>query len=115
TFLLRRNGRAAGATRSSVSSASRRWPLPALEPFGREIESAIGWDATILEASLTVVDPDLSCDPRTALFHLLKAHMLRCSLENADWLLIAVPDSRIGFYRRMFNMEILSGSERYPR
>jgi hypothetical protein len=48
------------------------------------------------------------------LFHLFKAHMLECSLEGADWLLVAVRESQIGFYRRMFNMEILSGTEAYP-
>jgi len=114
TFLLKRNGRVAGSTRASVSSGARRRPLPSLETFGREIEAAIGWNATIVEASLTVVDPQLPGDPREALFHLFKAHLLVCALENAQWLVTAVPESQIGFHRRMFNMEILSGSERYP-
>ena len=60
-----------------------------------------------------VVDPASAIDPKTALFHLFKAHMLQCASEDADWLIIAVRDSQIGFYRRMFNMEILSGAERY--
>jgi hypothetical protein len=115
TFLLTRHGRAAGTTRSSVSSAARRWPLPCIEPFAHEIESTIGWDATILECSLTLVDPELTGDARDAFFHLFKAQMLRCALEDGDWLLAAVPETQIGFYRRMLNMEILSGCERYPR
>lgn len=114
TFLLTRNGRAAGCTRSSVSSARRRWPLPAIEVFHREIEAAIGWERTLVEATLTLVDPDLAGDARVALFHLYKGQMLRCALDDADWLLAAVPESQIGFHRRMFNMEILSGSERCP-
>jgi len=113
TFLLKRNGRPAGTTRASVSSSERRWPLPSIEVFGREIEASIGWDATIVEASLTFVAPDLPDDPRESLFHLFKAHLLVCALERADWLVMAVPESQIGFHRRMFNMEILSGSERY--
>jgi hypothetical protein len=114
TFLLTRNGRAVGSTRSSVSSSSRRWALPAMEAFGREIESAIGLESTLVEASLMVVDPAASADPKTVLFHLFKAHMLQCAAENADWLVIGVRDTQIGFYRRMFNMEILSGAEKYP-
>jgi hypothetical protein len=114
TFLLSRNARPVGSTRSSVSSAKRRWALPAMEAFGREIETAIGLESTIVEASLMMVDPATSADPKTVLFHLFKAHMLQCAAENADWLIVGVRDSQIGFYRRMFNMEILSGAERYP-
>ncbi|MGZ5048757.1 MAG: N-acyl amino acid synthase FeeM domain-containing protein [Usitatibacter sp.] len=112
TFLLSRNGRLVGSTRSSVSSAQRRWPLPAGGAYASEI-AALGADATLVEASLMVVDPASALDPKTALFHLFKAHMLQCAAENADWLIVAVRDSQIGFYRRMFNMEILSGAERY--
>jgi hypothetical protein len=114
TFLLSRNGRPVGTTRCSVSSSSRRWALPAMEAFGREIEESIGLESTIVEASLTVVDPSTSADPKTALFHLFKAHMLQCAAENADWLVVGVRDTQIGFYRRMFNMDILSGAEKYP-
>jgi hypothetical protein len=112
TFLLSRNGRPVGSTRSSVSSARRRWPLPASDAYASEI-AALGADATMVEASLMVVDPAASTDPKNALFHLFKAHMLQCASENADWLIVAVRDSQIGFYRRMFNMEILSGAESY--
>jgi hypothetical protein len=112
TFLMSRNGRALASTRSSVSSARRRWPLPASDAYSTEI-AALGSDATIVEASLMVVDPASPMDPKTALFHLFKAHMLQCASENADWLILAVRDTQIGFYRRMFNMEILSGAESY--
>jgi hypothetical protein len=111
TFLLSRQGRPLGTTRLSVCTASRRWELPASAAFGHEIETAIGLDSTIVEASLTAVRPDTTQDPKDVLFHLFKAHMLRCALENADWLVTAVRESQIGFYRRMFNMEILSGAE----
>lgn len=114
TFILSRNGRPLGSTRSSVSSAARRWALPAMEAFSHEIEASLGLESTIVEASLMTVDPASAADPKTALFHLFKAHMLHCAAENADWLVVAVRDSQIGFYRRMFNMEILSGAERYP-
>jgi hypothetical protein len=114
TFLLTRNGRPVASTRSSVSSARRQWRLPAMEAFGREIEAGIGLDCKIVEASLVTVDPVATADPKTLLFHLLKAHMLHCAAEDADWLLVAVRDSQIGFHRRMFNMEILSGAETYP-
>jgi hypothetical protein len=112
TFLLMRNARPIASSRSSVSSARRRWPLPAGEVYAGEI-ATLGADATIVEASLMVVDPASQMDPKTVLFHLFKAHMLQCASENADWLVIAVRDSQIGFYRRMFNMEILSGAEEY--
>lgn len=115
TFLLTLRGRPAGSTRTSASSASRRWPLPSVESFRRPIEAAIGWDATIVEASFNVIDPALPGDSRDALFHLLRAPMRRCAVEDADWLIVAVPESQIGFHRRMFNMEILSGCEHCPR
>jgi len=114
TFLLSRNAAPLGSTRSSVSSANRRWLLPASEAFEHAIQSSIGLESTIVEASLMVVHPDSGLDPKGALFHLFKAHMLHCAMENADWLIVAVRDSQIGFYRRMFNMEILSGAEKYP-
>jgi len=115
TFLLTRRDRAAGCTRSSASAAGRHRPLPGGEVFRREIESAIGWDATIVESSLTLVDPGVQGDPRHVLIHLFKAQMLRCAIDGADWLIAAVPESQIGFHRRVFNMQILSGPERCPR
>lgn len=114
TFGLLRDGRMIATTRSSVSSASRRWPLPAHDGFSREIGASLGADSTVVEASLMVIDPAATADPKTALFHLFKAHMLHCASEGADWLIVAVRDSQIGFYRRMFNMEILSGAEQCP-
>jgi len=114
TFVLARNAKPVGTTRSSVSSAQRRWALPAMDVFAREIEARVGLESTIVEASLLAVDPASTADPRIILFHLLKAPMLHCAAENADWLIATVRDSQIGFYRRMFNMEILSGAESYP-
>ena len=112
TFVLLRNARPVASTRSSVSSAERRWALPAGDAYAAEI-AALGADSTIVEASLSVVGPASQLEPKNTLFHLFKAHMLQCAAENADWLVVAVRDSQIGFYRRMFNMEILSGAEKY--
>ncbi|MBC8022667.1 MAG: hypothetical protein H7Y14_06085 [Burkholderiales bacterium] len=114
TFLLTRSGRAVGSTRSSVSSPLRRCDFPAMDVFGAEIQAAIGLECTVVEASLMVVDPATHTDRRMVLFHLLKAHMLQCASDNADWLVAAVRDDEIGFYRRMLNMEILSGAESCP-
>lgn len=114
TLVLAHRGEVLACTRSSVRSAQRRWPLPCEEAFAREIDEALGPDETIVEASLTVTDPRAPVEPRVALIHLFKAHLLHCSAQNADWLITAVRDSQIGFYRRMFSMEILSGAERYP-
>jgi hypothetical protein len=115
TFLLTLNGRTAGSTRTSVSSATQRGPLPAIDAFRRPIEMTVGWESTIVEASLNVIDPMLPGDSRDALFHLMRAPMRCCALEDADWLIVAVPESQIGFHRRMLNMQILSGSEYCPR
>lgn len=112
-YLLTRLGRPAGTTRSSLSSAARRWPLPSMEVFEREIGEALAAGRTVLEAGLTAVDAAVA-EPRLALFHLFKAHMLRCATEDVDWLLAPVAEAQIGFYRRMFNMRILSGPERCP-
>lgn len=109
TYLLWRNARAVGSTRSNAGGA-----VPAWEVFAPAIEAALGTGATIVEASLTVVDPRSPTDPKVALFHLFKAHMLRCHVERADWLVVVAPDSQMGFYRRMLNMEILTGAEQVP-
>ncbi len=84
-----------------------------MDAFAREVQ-AIDPECTVVEASLSVVDPVTSADPRLVLFHLLKAQMLSCATQGADWLLAAVRETEIGFYRRMLNMEILSGAESCP-
>ena len=53
-------------------------------------------------------------DRRVPFLHLLKAHILQCETQNADWLVAAVRESEIGFHRRMLGMEILSGPETWP-
>src|SRR5437763_401434 len=85
-----------------------------MDVFAEDIEKWLGNEATVVEASFTVVNPVSSFDPKAALFHLFKAHMVHCAVENADWLIVAARDTQIGFYRRMFNMEILSGAEQFP-
>jgi hypothetical protein len=112
TFGLLYDGHMIGTTRSSVSSAACRWPLPAHEAFSHAIDFDLGADSTVVEASLMLVHPSATTDPRTALFHLFRAHMLHCASEGADWLICAVRDSQVGFYRRMFGMEVLSGAEK---
>lgn len=114
TFLLRRNGQPAGTTRTMLSATDRRWPVPATTVFQREIENAMGRDATFIEMGLTAVGPAPSDDPRTALFHLFKGAVVHGQLENADWLVTAVRENQIGFYGRMFSMQILSGPEILP-
>jgi hypothetical protein len=111
TFLLTRGGRASGTVRTSVASPARCGVLPAMDVFGREIRSCIGLDRTIVEAGLVAIDPAGSLDWRIMLFHLLKAPMLLCEIVNATWMVMAVRETEIGFYRRMLNMEILSGAE----
>ncbi len=111
TFLLRRNGQPTGTTRTMLSATNRRWPVPAAALFRREIEGALGPDATYIEMGLTAVGPVPLDDPRTALFHLFKASVVHGLLENADWVITAVRENQIGFYGRMFNMQILSGPE----
>ena len=114
TFLLLKHGRPIGSTRATFSASQQRYSLPAYATFGHELASAIGADASAVEASLTVADPQVAGDRRTVVLHLLKAHMVVCAMERADWLVAAVRDDEIGFYRRMLNMEILSGVERCP-
>jgi hypothetical protein len=114
TFLLRRNGRPTGTTRTMLSATDRRWPVPAAAVFQREIENAMGREATFVEMGLTAVGPAPSDDPRTALFHLFKGAIVHGVLENADWVITAVRENQIGFYGRMFNMQILSGPEIMP-
>ena len=114
TYLLLAGERALGTTRSSAASPQGGSPLPCRRVFGAELASAFGDDATIVEASLTFVDPRAAPDPQEVLLRLFKVHMLRCAAEEADALVVAVRDSQIGLYRRLFNMEILSGAEAYP-
>jgi hypothetical protein len=112
TFLLLRDGSPHASTRASVAPAGEPGALPAAVIFPREIEQLAG-GARVVEASLTVVDPAAS-DMPTAVFHLFRAHMLACAAAEAAWLVTMVRDSQIGFYRRVFDMEILTGAERVP-
>lgn len=114
TYLLSAGDVAFGTTRTSVTGPALRGPLPSQSIFAREIDAAFGTDATVVEASLTFVDPQAARDPQEALMRLFKVHILHCAAESADALVVAVRDSQMGFYRRRFGMEILSGEERYP-
>jgi hypothetical protein len=112
TFLLMRNGRPVGTVSVNLASAAFDVQLPATAAFAQEL-SALGNGRTIVETSLLALDPSSSIDPRVAVLHLLKGPVLLCAMTNADWLLAAVRETEIGFYRRMLNMEILSGAESY--
>ena len=112
TFLLARDGVPHASTRTTVAPAGEPATLPAAAIFPREVERLAG-NARVVEASLTVVDPAVS-DMPAAIFHLFRAHMLACAAADAAWLLAMVRDSQIGFYRRVFDMEILSGAESLP-
>ena len=114
TYLLARNGRPIASTRSSVRRAPGSAALPAMDAFAEPMRVALGAAATVVEASLTVTEPSARVDGNVALFHLFKAHMLACECDRADWLVTAVRESQIGYYRRMFNMEILTGAESVP-
>jgi len=83
TFLLLKHGRAIGSTRASFSASRRRRDLPASATFHREMAAAIGADASVVEASLTVTDPQVTGDRRAVTLHLLKAHMMVCAVERA--------------------------------
>jgi hypothetical protein len=112
TFLLSRDGAPHASTRASVAAAGEPGTLPAVLAFPREIER-LAAAGRVVEASLTVVDPAVT-DVPTAIFHLYRAHMLACAATGAEWLVTAVRDTQIGFYRRVFDMEILTGAERMP-
>jgi hypothetical protein len=112
TFLLTRNGRPVGSTRTTISRACRPARLPAMDAFERDLGFARG-ATNVVEASLTVVDP-AAPDPASAVFHMFKAHVLACAACDADWLVAAVRETQMGFYRRAFGMEILGGAESVP-
>lgn len=107
TFLLADRGRPIGSTRASHARDGRPFRLPAMEAFAREVEPQLG-SASVVEASLTVVD--MAADRTLTLLRLFKAHMCVCAGVDADWLVAAVRESQMGFYRRVFEMEILTGA-----
>ncbi|MGE5096251.1 MAG: N-acyl amino acid synthase FeeM domain-containing protein [Betaproteobacteria bacterium] len=113
TYLLAAGARAVGTTRTSVRAAGRRAALPSERVFATEIAAAFGAQAAIVEASLTFIDP-CAAAAQDALTRLFKVHVMHCGLEDADALVVAVRETQMGFYRRMFGMEILSGAEPYP-
>jgi hypothetical protein len=112
TFLLLLGGVPHASTRVSVAAAGEPATLPAMQAFPREIEQIAG-GGRVVEASLTVVEPAVA-DVPAAIFHLFRAPMLACAATGAEWLVAAVRDTQIGFYRRVFDMEILSGAEHMP-
>ncbi|HUI98734.1 MAG TPA: hypothetical protein VLY46_00780 [Usitatibacter sp.] len=107
TFLLAEQGRVLGATRCSHASAGSPSPLPAARAFGEEIDARIG-RAAVVEAGLTVVDR--AADRAQSMLRLFKAHMTACAALDAEWLVAAVAERQMGFYCRVFEMEILSGA-----
>ena len=109
TFLLVRDGRPLGSTRATLSRGGAPARLPAMDAFARDVRSAAGAEA-VVEASLVVIDPG-AADPAGALLRLFKAPLLACATGRAAWLLVAVRESQMGFYRRAFGMEILGGAE----
>jgi hypothetical protein len=109
TFVLLRDGAPLASTRTTIAAAGEPATLPAMQTFPREVEGLANGDR-VVEASLTVVDPAAE-DPRAAIFRLYRAHMLACAATGAGWLVTTVRDTQIGFYRRVFDMEILSGAE----
>lgn len=110
TFLLERREAPIATTRTTHAASGEHAALPAHAAFARELAAAFGPHANLVEASRVA---DLS-GSRNTLFHLFKAHMLRCLLVDADGLVMAVREPEIGFHTRMLNMEILSGPEPYP-
>lgn len=112
SFVLTHGGRPVASTCSRYARAGAPLPLPALQAFARDLHGGFG-EAMVVEASDTLVDP-APVDPAIAMVHLFKAHMLTCAVQDAEWLVAAVPDTRIGFHRRVFHMQILSGAEDVP-
>ena len=113
TFGLLYNGRMIGTTRSSVSSAACRWPLPAHDSFARAIDSGLGADATIVESSLMLVDPSATPTPGPRSFT-CSGRTCCIAPRRAPTGSSARCDSQAGFYRRRFNMEVLSGAQNGP-
>ncbi len=107
TFLLVEQCRILGATRCSHASAGSPSPLPAAQAFGAEIDARIGC-GSVVEASLTAVDR--AADRAHCLLRLFKAHMAACAALDAEWLVAAVAERQMGFYCRVFEMEILTGA-----
>jgi hypothetical protein len=114
TYLLASGARALGTTRTTVRRRGTGTKLPSQRVFARELAAAFGEHAAIAEASLTFVDPSLAAQGKDAVTRLFKVHLLHCAADHADALVVAVREVQMGFYRRLFGMEILSGAEPYP-
>ena len=107
TFLLMEQGRVLGSTRCNHSGPASSAPLAAAQAFAAEIGERAA-RAPVVEASFTVVDR--AADRASALMRLFKAHTTACAAVDAEWLVAAVAERQMGFYRRVFDMEILSGA-----
>jgi hypothetical protein len=110
TYMLAEGGRAIGSTRCMHSQGEGGARLPALEAFRGELDAAIA-AAPIVEASLTLLDAPM--DRALAHLRLFRVHMTACAALEAEWLLAAVRETEMGFYRRVFGMEILTGAARW--
>lgn len=111
TYLLEAAGRVVGSTRCMHSRAGGGIALPAVEAFGSELDPGIA-AASVVEASLTLVEGPV--DRARVLLSLFKVHMTACAAFEAEWLLAAVRETEMGFHRRVFGMDILTGSARWP-
>ncbi len=116
TYLLERSGRPVGTTRTSVSAAGAGTgaAVPAAAAFGPALDALAAEGGGLVEASLTLADPASPLDPGVVLFHLFRAPLVTCAAAGARWLLTAARERDIGFFVRVFAMEILTSAEAVP-
>lgn len=115
SYLLRKNGGiAVGSIRACMYSPQLQNRIPAFDVYYDEIKTNMGLDKVIVESTRYVVDPDFQTNTMHHSIYLFKAIFLHVALTNADYLIAAVRNKHVYFYKKLLKMVPISDSKLYP-
>ena len=87
--------------------------IPSLDAYSADIQSEIGLDKVIVESCRFVVNPDIkkSFGPQLHLFRMI---LLNAFMHDAEFIITAVREKHIRFYRDLLNFSPISSVKTYP-
>ena len=104
------DGKAVATVRSCIWSGQYDWtPTEAINYFQQDIKQEIGTNTTLLESNRFAVDPDFQ--GRQSLFAqilMFRIHALNSAVHNCEYIITAVRENHVPFYRRFLGMEVIS-------
>lgn len=113
-FIVRVNDTPIASIRSVISDTSAGEETTAQSTFSDAFVK-LGISGRLIEANRFVVDPTLRNEANSLVHKLaFKATVLSALIANVDWYVAAVRNSHAPFYRRQFDMHVVSEEKVYP-